>query len=194
MDIIVKINGAMLTAKQAEPAQASAIVQGFFNTLNTNQMASAATAAITIQAAIEKAKEPVKPDASMQVSAQTKQTVVANGNAGAEQQKKLPKINDSRTLHTPIAEMISKEFAKKSGMKMHGEELRYKCHYLCFACGHEGNRYVRPVTESIYCHDCQTKLAVETATFDTDEKGVPVPDQNENYYIAREEYVDDRES
>lgn len=64
---------------------------------------------------------------------------------------------------------------------------RYNCRYYC-DCGAKGTHYIPLGIESVRCHECKTELAVDTATFEVDEQGVPVPNQYKNFFVAREAY------
>ena len=63
---------------------------------------------------------------------------------------------------------------------------QYQCSYDC-TCGKKGVRYIDKGTETITCHghDCDYEMWVVGATDLKSLDGVPLPDMQDNYYLAR---------
>lgn len=118
---------------------------------------------------------------------------VADKEEGEPQQKSkvLPKINAERSLSAPIREVAKISHASDSEAPIFGTkefedgQIKYQCKYWC-DCGHTGKRWVSENAEYVYCHECNSKLIVEPATPDFREDGLPVQDNFNNFFIARE--------
>lgn len=74
-----------------------------------------------------------------------------------------------------------------NGMKVYPSgHTQYQCSYSC-DCGERGVRFIDKGTETVLCHDldCDFEIYVVPATDGRTFDGVPLPDHNDNYYIAR---------
>lgn len=106
----------------------------------------------------------------------------------------MPLIDSNRTLSTTIGDALKSALSVESeeqpeyyrtGIKVDEDGTkRYKCRYSC-DCGRKGNHYIPLGVTSVHCHDCNTEIEVEPATFEIDENNVPGRDHHGNFFVAR---------
>lgn len=98
--------------------------------------------------------------------------------------KQLSKINATRTLHTPIGDIVAQK-QWETGIKVREDGTKhYQAYYWC-ECGDKGKRYIAPTDTTLCCRACEQALVVEPATL-TKENGLPERDTFGNFFIARE--------
>jgi hypothetical protein len=108
---------------------------------------------------------------------------------------KPPLIGSSRTLETPIGELVSKSLKAehqptdsvpdhyKTGIKYKEGVPHYRCRYWCKNpdCKHKGNHYITEDETKVSCHECGEELKVRPAA-----EGKLQRDDWGNFFIADE--------
>ncbi|MGE7114347.1 hypothetical protein [Lysinibacillus sp. NPDC047702] len=179
MNIEVSLQDSKLKAENIQDFHMSDIIKGFFLTLNSldgnnnNSINKSPIKKIDF-------KQPVSKNENTQSN--EKMTTVTKLSS-----KILPKINDERTLNTPIAELIQQpEEHWVTGIKVEDDGTnRYRAYYWC-ECGSKGKRYVNEKDEIVNCRDCGQEMVLEAATLNYQENGLPERDSFGNFFIARE--------
>lgn len=203
MKIKIKLAENTLIAKGVQAEQASKAIEGFFSVLGKQQQVIEvapptikANKTMSIpreevkavlhkgdkvipKADAEKFKEIAKVERTVGLPPMIPPAVVTQ-NAP----KVLPKIDDQRSLHTPIGELIPQEHWE-TGIKIVDGVNKYRTHYWC-DCGSKGRRYVDIKDETLKCRDCEKELYIEDATPNLQENGLPERDNFGNFFIARE--------
>lgn len=169
MDVSIKLENAELTLKDVNSAQASAAIHGFFNVVHKQSVIEEPARVKPNEP--QKIKQPIVPSSS-------------SDNVQPSVSKALPKIDDQRSLQTPIRELIPKEHWM-TGIKTDDGGERYQTYYWC-DCGSKGKHFVRIEDKTVICRDCGTELYLEDASPITQENGLPERDNFGNFFIARE--------
>lgn len=81
----------------------------------------------------------------------------------------------------------------KSGIKYKGVDLdkpMYKTSYNCPNCGHSGRHYIPDFAKMVSCHDCHSKLRVESATENGFGVGDAYRDKHGNFFVANTLVID----
>ncbi|AMW98427.1 hypothetical protein [Rummeliibacillus stabekisii] len=110
-----------------------------------------------------------------------------------ERTRQLPLIGSTKTLtQKPFETLSDAAGLPQTNIRETDNGLKlYKSHYMCPACGNEGTRYNRESNWYMKCHDCDTKIAQEAATFEKDINDIPVPDKDGNFFIGRDFYLEE---
>lgn len=179
MKIDIKLLNNTLAAEEVQAEQVNKVIDGFFGLLhacsdnNRTDMVTNIRPTVTLEA-----KNKTELD---QKITETLKKETASQNPS----KVLPKINNERTLNVPIGEMIN--LAPSNVREIDGSNKLYQASYHC-DCGHSGKRFIPETNYYLKCHNCNDKLLVEPATLEQDENGIPKPDVEGNFFIARELY------
>src|SRR5690606_12718189 len=197
MKIKMNLMENKITATDVEGEQVNKVIDGFFSVLHAT-LAHTAPKPEPVEAPKQK---PININVEVPATVGFKPTpvypkpqkFVAPAKLASEPKqepttepvsKKLPKIDNERSMTTPIEELIS---FQQNIKEIADGILLYQTHYTC-DCGHHGKRFIRNTNDYTKCHSCQAKLVVEPATLENDGKGIPVPDSFGNFFIARELY------
>ncbi|WP_150284140.1 hypothetical protein [Rummeliibacillus sp. TYF-LIM-RU47] len=108
--------------------------------------------------------------------------------------RQLPLIGSAKSLTQKPFDNLAENLPQspQSGVRETENGLKlYKSHYMCPACGNEGTRYNRESNWYMKCHDCDTKIAQEAATFELDINDIPVPDKDGNFFVGRYFYLEE---
>lgn len=198
MKIEINIQNAHLKAEEIQENHAMSIIEGFFGVLGVVKQNEN-----NVSVFKQKNKPLINlgeapPDYVPFQKVKTSAAVVSPTIEKEKSQqisKVLPKINAERTLTTPISEVAKINCASESGLPHFGTkefedgQIKYQCKYWC-DCGHTGKRWVSRSAVYAHCHECNSKLIVEPATPEFREDGLPVQDNFNNFFIAREVEVD----
>ena len=199
MKIEINVQNAHLKAEEIQENHVTSIIEGFFGVLGVVKQAennSSHCKNINPLKNLGEAPAGYVPFQSVKTSAIAVSTK-ANKEEEKSQQisKVLPKINAERSLSAPIREVAKISLASDSEAPIFGTkefedgQIKYQCKYWC-DCGHTGKRWVNDNAQHVHCHECNSKLIVEPATPDFREDVLPVQDNFNNFFIAREVEVD----
>lgn len=199
MKIEINVQNAHLKAEEIQESHAMSIIEGFFGVLGVEKKVennSCDCKKISPLRNLGEAPVDYVPFQNVKTYVSSMSTIDDKGEEKPQQiSKVLPKINAERSLTAPISEVAKISFAPDSespnfGIKEFEDgQIKYQCKYWC-DCGHTGKRWVSENPEYVYCHECNSKLIVEPATPDFREDGLPVQDNFNNFFIAREVEVD----
>ena len=181
MKIKINLLNNKISAEGVQGEQVNKVIDGFFNFLNGSAI-PAGNEQPVITSESPKAipvtiSAPSKPQQVAKEEPKKSETPPAS--------KVLPKIDDQRTLKTSIGELVA---LKPSNIRETEDGTKlYQTHYTC-DCGHTGKRFIRETNDYTKCHECGDKLLIEPATLEEDKDGIPMPDIDGNFFIARELY------
>lgn len=194
MKININLLNNTLVAEDVQAEQANKVIDGFFGLLsNRKDKNESFIAKIEPTSVFTESKMPEAPRKTYEV--RTREGLKSAGDNEKLQQKQsklLPKIDDSRTLAVSIGEMIKPLITPSNIRVLEDGTKIYQTAYTC-DCGHEGKRFIPETNDYAKCHKCGEKLLVEAATLHADKQGIPEPDIDGNFFIAREIYVFDNE-
>lgn len=182
MKIKINLLNNKISAEGVQGEQVNKVIDGFFNFLCGPTKTPA-----DIKNPVIKVETQKILSVPVSTSPKTQQVVKEEPKSESPSVSKvLPKINDQRTLNTSIGELIMP--LKPSNIREIGDGIKlYQTHYTC-DCGHTGYRFIRETNDYTKCHECGEKLLVEPATLEDDADGIPMPDLDGNFFIARELY------
>lgn len=181
MKIEISLLNNKISAEGLQGEQVNKVIEGFFSFLN------GPTKPAGIKQPVDLFESPKAVPVYVPVPPKTQQVAKEEPKSESPSVSKvLPKINDQRTLNTSIGELIMP--LKPSNIREIGDGIKlYQTHYTC-DCGHTGYRFIRETNDYTKCHECGEKLLVEPATLEDDVDGIPMPDLDGNFFIARELY------
>lgn len=190
MKVYVQLKDSELRATKIEAKQADAIIHGFFSVLGAAPVQLADEVEVpkkVIEVPVTTVAKPVPPKySSPSVTVTVDKTKLAS--PAPLTPKTLPKIDDGRSLSVPIGELLQNELTLPANIRTLEDGTKiYQAHYDC-DCGHSGRRYIVETNNYLKCHKCNEKLLVEAATLEDDENGIPKPDIDGNFFIARDLY------
>lgn len=213
MQFKVEFENQKLEAKSISSGHLTTVIDRFFQALPSGQVlieAVPVSAAVAIEPAevkevstkaanevVAKVSETLKPctikplpikKPIAQEPQVSKQVVLTGGNATMTQR---PFEGLDALLERPpqkIGDHTVKWVGEGIKENEKGEKL-YRTHYWC-PCGYSGRRYLPTYNEYSNCHNCGTKLALETAVPGEELK----QDKDGAFFIARSEFEPDSES
>lgn len=187
MNIELVLNNQTLNITDCNEKQVELTIKKFFNILNN--FSKAESKLVTQPKKEEIPRSTKTPVATIKPII----NITKSDEKSISRSHQLPLVGSNKSAtfkpFADLAEKLSIEQVSNSGIREleDGKKL-YKSHYWCSECGHEGTRYVDPNNRYMKCHECNEKLTQEPATFEDDENGIPLPDSNGNYFLARDLY------
>lgn len=180
MKIKINLLNNKISAEGVQGEQVNKVIDGFFDFLNGS------ATPVDKEQSVVATESPKAVPVYIPVTPKPQQVVKEEPKSvSSPVSKVLPKINDQRTLNTSIGELVA---LKPSNIRETEDGTKlYQTHYTC-DCGHTGKRFIRESNDYTKCHECGEKLLVEPATLEDDADGIPMPDLDGNFFIARELY------